>query len=249
MKKIIIAFGLIACCFSVGIAQRDTITIFTPHYSKVQGAYTNASQINYTQLQWNVLADSIYRAYGGAILLEYDNGHTNCHGYAWHTYDVGNKVGIDYPGPSIYWEDYSYVEVPENMATKVYYHPTGDHSAVRLSSGWYQSKWGMDGPLVRHLPNETKPIFQPSLPKKYYTRLTLIGPNIICSSGSSTFSVPNASGLTWNQSSNLGRSGSGNSVSIYKSGSDGLGWVSINNGVKELAKINVWVGDLVLSIR
>lgn len=57
-------------------------------------------------------------------------------------FEGGDKVWIGiYDSPldkpiaeDVYWEDGSYYEVPESEATKVSYHETGDHSAIRLSS-------------------------------------------------------------------------------------------------------------------
>ena len=68
------------------------------------------------------------------------------------------------------------------------------------------------------------------------------GPNLLCVGSSQTFTVSNPPpGFTWNQSNNLSRIGSGNSVTI--SGiSKGAGWVSINYGGTELTRYNVWVG-------
>ena len=260
MKKIIITFSLILCCFSGGIAQPfEPFDLKTPHGSSVVGTIRIMSDgdVYYTVPEQQYIKDTTFSNYGGAKVIEYPNWWTNCHGYAWYTHEnqhiklriYKQPQGV-YPSPlhpSIFWLDYSYVEVPESMATRVYYHPDGDHSAVRLNSGWYISKWGLNGPLVEHLPNETPPLYQPSSSKKYFVRLALTGPNYVCS-GSSTFSVQNATGLTWNQSSNLGRSGSGSSVSIYQSGSAGPGWVSINDGAKELARINVWVGGPTVTI-
>ncbi|MDR2145875.1 MAG: trypsin-like serine protease [Tannerella sp.] len=72
--------------------------------------------------------------------------------------------------------------------------------------------------------------------------LMIIGPAYVCSSA--TFSVNNApTGFTWNQSPNLSRNGSGPSVTFTKSGTDGRGWVSINNiNGTEVARLDVWVG-------
>ncbi len=60
-----------------------------------------------------------------------------------------------------------YLEVAENASTKVVY--TGNHSAIRIDSNWYQSKWGSNA-LVKHHPNNVPSIYLPSSPKHYYVK-------------------------------------------------------------------------------
>jgi len=73
----------------------------------------------------------------------------------------------------IYWTDGSYMEVPESIATKVSYDQSGNHSAIRINSEWYQSKWGPSA-LVKHHPNDVHPSYQPLKTKKYYIKKPLI---------------------------------------------------------------------------
>lgn len=111
-----------------------------------------------------------------------------------------------------YWNDYSYTEVDVVEATKVWFGScwqwTGyewsnycDHSAVKLATGLYESKWGA-WPLYRH-PADKCPY---SLANREYFKRSpyLSGPSLICSSGAQ-FTVENPSGATvsWTCSSNI----------------------------------------------
>jgi hypothetical protein len=91
-----------------------------------------------------------------------------------------------------YWTDYSYIEVnTEDEATKVWYSScwqwTGDvwinncdHSAVRLASGLYESKWGA-WPLYRHPADKCPYVINN---RRYFKRGPYIsGPSTACSSG------------------------------------------------------------------
>ena len=64
----------------------------------------------------------------------------------------------------------------------------------------------------------------------------IYGPSSLCIGTSSTFSAYNIpAGITWDKSSNLTLTGSGNSVSVTAT-SGSSGWVSIKLGSKELAR-------------
>ncbi len=151
---------------------------------KVSDVYTSDSEIA-------SLSEYLRVNYNGAILVDAPSYKYNCHAYAWHVSEGGDKVWIGiYDSPldkpiaeDVYWEDGSYYEVPESEATKVSYHETGDHSAIRLSSEWYQSKWG-SWPLVKHHPNDVPMGYNPQMAKKYYKKLPVMsiqGQTYICS--------------------------------------------------------------------
>lgn len=83
------------------------------------------------------LTELLRTNYNGAILVGSPSYQYNCHAYAWHVSEGGEKVWIGFDGSKaedIYWTDGSYIEVPESKATKVSYHESGNHSAIRLSS-------------------------------------------------------------------------------------------------------------------
>lgn len=79
----------------------------------------------------------------------------NCHSYAWHDQTEYNDVWINRYSRSGYFQlrnymnDGLYTSCSESEATLVYY--PSDHSAVRLPSGYYASKWGA-APLMIHTP-------------------------------------------------------------------------------------------------
>ena len=187
-------------------------------------------------------------------MIEYHSYKYNCHAYAWHVSEGGDKVwigGYFVTTEDIYWADGSYTEVAENVATKVSYHQDGNHSAVRLNSTWYQSKWG-NGPLVRHHPNDVPQIYQPSKVKKYYKRtpLTLTTDlTLLCYGFDANISVTNPpNGFTWGSSSNLQIVETGNNTVrvVATSGTSedegSLEWVNIKENGVEVARTEIWVG-------
>lgn len=152
------------------------ITIYTPNESIVPDTYwIDGDDYNYTPIELSYLENSLYINYDGAILIGPPSKKYNCHAYAWRVSEGGSQVWIGYntnTAENIYWTDSSYVEVPESLATKVSYDEnTANHSAIRINSEWYQSKWG-EGPLVKHHPNACP--YNTSFPKKYYVRNAVI---------------------------------------------------------------------------
>ena len=123
---------------------------------------------------------------------------------------IGKNSRID---ENIYWDDLSYVEVPESLATKVSYYESsdsGNHSAIRISNNLYRSKWG-PGPLVEHAPNACP--YDTINPKKFYAKPKLLGPSVICGSSMETYLVgypPSGYTVNWSiDNSNFSISPSG----------------------------------------
>ena len=160
--------------------------IYTPNGTLVSDTYSLSGLINptYNQSQINTIEHLLDSLDDGATLLDTADYRYNCHAYAWHMsyHPSAEPVWMGWQtstAEDIYWTDGSYVEVPEAIATKVSYHQSGNHSAVRESSTWYKSKWG-GGFLVRHHPDAVPngiatPIINPSgtnycptLSKNYY---------------------------------------------------------------------------------
>ncbi len=142
----------------------------TPNNSIVQDTWKlTSSDIVYTPAQIAALAADLNSNYNGAELVEAPSYKYNCHAYAWHVSEGGDKVWMGRytdDAEDIYWTDDSYIEVPEKIATKVSYHRDGNHSAIRLNSNLYESKWGWGGSLVKHGPNDVFSIYQPAKTKK-----------------------------------------------------------------------------------
>ncbi|MCD6169525.1 MAG: hypothetical protein J7J76_03105 [Candidatus Latescibacteria bacterium] len=142
-------------------------TIYTPRGSVVPDTWIldemSAEDIAY----WNWYVEEYYP---NATRLSDASRTYNCHGYAWHVSEGGNKVWIGYStttAEDIYWNDGSYDEMPsETNATKVSY--SGNHSAITTSqSAIYISKWGAL-PLMRHHKNYCPGCY--GSPSKYYRR-------------------------------------------------------------------------------
>lgn len=117
-----------------------------------------------TQSEKEYLKNSAINCYGAVFLSEATPSY-NCHAYAWHMVEgnANDKVWIN--DEDIYWEDSSYIQVQESVATKVSYQ--NNHSAVRLNSNEYISKWG-EWPLVKHNPANVPSIY--GNPVRYYVR-------------------------------------------------------------------------------
>jgi hypothetical protein len=174
-RFIIISINLLLLYFNICNAQTYTqvTNVKTPNNSTVQDVYSlTSADISYNSSQLAALANDLSVNYNGAELIDTPSYKYNCHAYAWHVSEGGSKVWIGFntnTAEDIYWADNSYIEVSENNATKVSYHQNGNHSAIRLNSTWYQSKWGQSA-LVKHHPNDVPLTYQPSLTKKYYIR-------------------------------------------------------------------------------
>jgi hypothetical protein len=188
------------CCFNTTYSQTYILTtdVKTPNNHIVQDTWElTSSDVSYTPDQLSAIAADLFTNYNGAELIDPPSYKYNCHGYAWNVSEGGNKVWIGrytITAEDIYWTDESYIEVAESIATKVSYHQDGNHSAIRLNSTWYQSKWGWGGPLVKHHPNDVLVIYKPNLQKKYYIRPTISGSSQICTQ--ETYTIENFPGAT-----------------------------------------------------
>ncbi len=135
-----------------------------------------------------------------------------------------------------YWNDYSYTEVDVVEATKVWFGScwqwTGyewsnycDHSAVKLATGLYESKWGA-WPLYRH-PADKCPYSLAN--REYFKRGPyLSGPSLICSSGGSftVNNLPTGATITWSQGPKLTRtSAQGANPCTFSTTGSGSSWV------------------------
>lgn len=201
--------------FHLGVtAQTGTpINIVTPYNNIVQDTYvlTNGQNPNFNSYQMAVIESHLYNNYDGATIVGDADYRYNCHAYAWHVSEGGNLVWIGWnyiTSEDIYWNDGSYIEVPEIEATKVSYHELGNHSAISIGGGWYQSKWGPSF-LVRHKLNEVLcgnsfPFYEPTdyhpeLIKKFYRRATIIGDKVpSCSSVYEIEGLPSYYDVSWN---------------------------------------------------
>lgn len=185
-KLIILCFGIF-CANSITSQTYTTTTIRTPKGTIVPDTKRlTSSDVTTSTAEIAYLREYLRETYNGAILIDVPSLKYNCHAYAWHVSEGGEKVWIGYSDPTaedVYWTDGSYYEVPESEATKVSYHESGNHSAIRLSSEWYQSKWG-SWVLVKHHPNDVPSGYNPNMTKKFYKKvptMSIIGQTFICS--------------------------------------------------------------------
>ena len=182
----------------------SSVDIYTPKGTLVPDAKVLTSgDVSYSPDEISDMANTLYIVYNEAQLIEPPTYKMNNWGYTWYTSETTQKVIIGYSNlyaDTVFWGDKSYIEVPEEIATKVKYDPIGGASAVRESNTWYVSKWSFAGPLVRHHPNNVPDYYYPnSMNRKYYMRnpnCSITGPALIVT-GYGTFSVQNLpSGFT-----------------------------------------------------
>lgn len=125
--------------------------IYTPNNSLVTDTYFIDERLSEADKQaWQEYVEATYP---GAVILDEATSTYNCHGYAWHISEGGERVWLgvtDVDAEDIYWEDKSYVAVDDDY-TKISY-ASDNHSAVAAAEeGWFVSKWG-EGCLVKHQP-------------------------------------------------------------------------------------------------
>ncbi len=182
-----------------------TTTVKTPNGSTVPDTWILASSdVTTSTAEIAYWKEYLRTNFNGATLIEAPSYKYNCHAYAWHVCEGGDKAWIgryDTTAENVYWTDGSYVEVPESEATKVSYHESGNHSAIRLSNEWYQSKWGR-GPLVKHHLNDVPIDYNPGMTKKFYKRnlpnMYIAGQTYICSSAEySVSNLPAEATVNW----------------------------------------------------
>lgn len=232
MKNLLVLFVFWFGTYILSVAQYTQVyDIKTPNNSIVEDTYDfTGTDFSFTSAQIATLQTDLTNNYNGAILIDVPSRKYNCHAYAWHVYEGGSEVWIGYntsTAENIYWTDGSYTEVPENLATKVSYHESGNHSAVRLSSTLYQSKWG-NSVLVQHAPNNVPSGYNPSLVKKFYVRnpYSITGSTTIC--GSATYTVanlPDEATVTWSNSSNLAKTGTTGGSNVFTATGGGAAWI------------------------
>lgn len=172
----------------------QSVTITTPNGTVIPDTYVytctdmNDSEKLYWWNYWHGLYPNTTKM--GDASYKY-----NCHGYAWHMYPNNqNPVWLGYysEGETYhYWTDGSYISVPEAIATHIDYE--GDHSAIRLNSNEYVSKWNCY-PLFKHAPNES-PYGQPA---GYYRIAPKIsGSDYVCLGTYSIINMPPNSTIQW----------------------------------------------------
>lgn len=217
----------------------------TPNGSSViAGELINPDMTESEKAQLRFIAENNY----GAMFVSEATNRYNCHAYAWHISEghsndyVWIGLGANYH-ENIYWEDGSYIEVPEAIATKISYdEETANHSAMRYDSHRYISKWGA-WPLVIHLPNEVP--YNTSRPKKFYIRHPqLLGSSSICNMEIFNLeNFPTGCTVNWSVSNNCAQIVSGQGTESVTLQRNYDGWTTLtatisHNGtvIKTLSK-------------
>lgn len=193
MKKItILILGIISHYSVFSQNYEITQTVKTPYKTTVPDTYyvTNGQNVTFSAYEMSVIENHLYNNYGGATIVGDQDYRYNCHAYAWHVSEGGDLVWMGRftdSAEDTYWNDGSYIEVSENEATKVSYHVSGNHSAIKEGGVWYRSKWGSSF-LVRHKLNEVlrgdifpyleNSNYHPELQKKFYRRAKIAGESI-----------------------------------------------------------------------
>lgn len=226
MKKI---YWLYICLLPTLAFAQTQSNITTP-----KGSTVNAFIISEASNTARSNADiAVAAQYPNAVQSSYFNdgfsssARFNCHSYAWNMIEGGpvRWIGVGTnTHEDIYMTDGSYVQVcSETYPGKVSL-GIGDHSAITTATpGIWKSKWGSQA-LVEHSSND-HPYYK--FDYTYYVSTAISGPAEVCSP--STFFVQNISGATysWTSSSNLIVTGSGHSVTVSGTGSNGPGWVEV----------------------
>jgi len=196
-----------------------------------------------------------------------EGGNNNYWVNAFTTADLNNfnssSSNATPPSPnniSRYWNDNSYVAVPASYATKAWYGSCWswssstqswvnecDHSAVRLSSGMLESKWGA-WPRYQHSVDHSP---YNSNNVTYYIRKPVIsGTSTACigSDLSFTYTNPSNAPLTWTCSSNIEYYNNVSGEGFHVRSNALSSWVALNLDGTEVARQTITVsGNLTAS--
>jgi len=226
--------SIIFLCILTTASSQDTVVLDTTHY--ISGHILtprNTEVVSYTLLYDDftipeaLAKDSVKLIdHEGALLLESSTLTYNCHGYAWNIVEGGSAVVLDgYYDLNPYWEDGSYVQVMDStLATKIVYQIDSfpnyiDHSVICTDDpDTVISKWGYDGPLVKHHLDDC--IWKASDYTLRYYKLKpgmITGPETICDE--ETFEIDSTTSTTrfnWSPSSklDLGTDSTSNSIDV-----------------------------------
>ncbi|MDO5666137.1 MAG: hypothetical protein Q4G63_12910, partial [Bacteroidia bacterium] len=200
---------MLSCCYTTITAQCFDFYRKTPNGTNVKacrgGGYS----------AWQVQQADTYSRTFAIEVLEAGTDSYNCHAYAWHIREGGDKVWINNMGAEThnvnnYWLDNSYYSVAFQSGVsniKVFYGSTSnssDHSAITtIDPNVFISKMGC-GALVKHYKNNS-PYNSSNL--TYYIRnltsFTISGPSVICTEATYTIEnlLPGAT-VQWSTSNN-----------------------------------------------
>lgn len=178
----------------IQLFAQSYITVKTPKGQSIE-AITGIQELSSSEIQ--SLNEKYKTCFSQATYLGSSTTSYNCHAYAWHITEGGDRCWINQTkndgsaNVALYWTNDAYTSTTESSAEKIFYYD-GDHSAVKSStvSGMYESKWG-SGPLMRHAPGYGP---YPNMSNRNYYNGTPVIPSVeegllSCSNGSGPISV------------------------------------------------------------
>ena len=181
-------------------------TVHTPNQTPVTVYTFNAEHSEYEIIYW----DNYYHNEYGVDIICSSTMKYNCHSYAWYMRGDTTKTRYWMDNPFNYISDWSYEETDSTQAEIVCYETaTGfiQHSARRIGTGIYESKWG-DGPLVTHTLMGTPYTYEDYGVTQYiYYKRTepyISGPVIPCGeSAYSLMKIPSSFTINWSFSGTI----------------------------------------------
>ena len=240
-----------------GNCYRDSF-IFTPAGTQVQVGILCDDDLTPSEQKQKLdnlillYGNQITFVQGGEATLKYD-----CHSYAWIEKSNPKYKKVRLGVPTAFVTDGSYEKLSgPTGATHVLY-GTDTHSALIVDANSspikVESKWGADGPVVRHpinvgwsgaLSYYVRPIDSPP---------TINGPSLICW-GASNISFTASywvSGFTWDRcSSIISIGGSGQTVTVSSTSGGSMGapcWIILKYKGTEITRKQIWVGPPTIS--
>ena len=229
-----------------GQGTYSSTTIYTPNFTPVTAGILTSADLTTTEK--NDLRDGWLEYYDNRITFLTEATKTyNCHAFAWRVSEGGTNVWLNSPGDDAFWNDDSYIEVPnQSEATKVSFGSV-DHSAITTSTtDIFISKWGYS-PRFRHDVDDC-PYNSQDL--HYYVRPYITGSDNVCSYAAEYIvnDLPSGATISWACSANITLvSNQGSSPAEFESNNNGEGWIgatiTYNSEQYELGKKYVWSGN------
>ena len=250
MKRVAVSLVLVVAGMVTGIvATSQTTTIKTPTNVNIEAViYPEFSDPDLALVEASA-ANLIASEGWSAVWVGPASRTYNCHNYAWHHSDGGEKRWVEQftqngnNNIDKYWSgtEPTYTVTTSLKGAKVFY-PNGDHSAIIITPGTFRSKWG-NWPLYDHPPTHC-PYTATGL--QYYN-IPVSGNEVICTSNNySTLNIGSAI-YSWTGSSNINVSSNG--ANVFATGlSDGTAWIQsqisspFSSTTVKSERKSLWVG-------